>query len=73
MLRARHSGSSTWLERGKRVSTALRVVPANASLTITRVGLDSAREGDSKDGRENGLGEHGEEGKEYEVVADEVA
>ena len=48
------------------------MVPANA-LTITRVGLNGARDGDSKDGRENGLGEHGKEGKEYEVVADEVA
>ena len=47
------------------------MVPANA-LTITRVGLNGARDGDSEDGRESGLGEHGEEGELNEVVADEV-
>ena len=73
MLRARHSGSSTWLEYGKWVSTAQSVFPANASLTITRVGLDDARNGDSEDSRENGLGEHGEEGELNEVVAGGVA
>ena len=71
MLRARHSGSSTWLEYGKWVSTAQSVVPTNV-LTITGVGLNGARDGDSEDGRENGLGEHGEEGELNEVVADEV-